>query len=389
MTTTPRFFVRCWLLLTFAVLLVLVMLNLLVDPTGAFPGLHLKLFENLRYLECDRVSKAETARRGDWEVIILGSSRAKAGFPADHPFCLTNQCCNLAMDGARLPELAMALDFARRKSPLKHVILGLDWFMFIPGATVLPEFNDSHFSPEFQPWTFYCKQLLSKESTARSWQAVRRKLRGYQPPAQERNGFYNHHLGAKTCQHELFDRVLHQTSGYSYQDVDPHTVDQFRHMVRVCRDHHIDLQIPLLPVHALDMEVMYAGGCWPHFEELKTQLVNVLAEEGVEGKFGLWDFTGYSGPPTEPIPPDGDAGARMKYYFENSHFTPECGRLVLDIMLGNCPTNGFGAKLTRANLKTHLAQVLADRAVFARTNAADVQWVHHVVAEVTGNRNAQ
>ncbi len=384
MITSPRFFVRWWLLLTLLALAAVALMNLLVDTMGAFPRLHLRAFEPLRYLECDRISKAEIARHGGWEAIILGSSRAKAGFPAEHPFLFTNHCCNLSMDAARLPELAMALEFAQQRNPLKHVILGLDWFMFVPGGNSLPEFDESHFSPKFQPIAFYCKQLLGQVAIKRSWEAIRRKLRGYRVVPQEHYGFYNHHIGADTCQRELFDRVLHMTSGYSYQGVDPQNVEVFRQIVRLCREHQIDLRIALLPVHALDMEVLYAGGAWPPFEELKTRLVNVLAEEGVEGKFGLWDFTGYSGPPAEPVPPDGDAKIRMKYYFENSHFTPECGWLMLDIMSGHCSTNGFGAMLTRANLKAHLAQVLVDRAVFARTNAADVQWVHRVVAEVKG-----
>ncbi len=57
---------------------------------------------------------------------------------------------------------------------------------------------------------------------------------------------------------------------------------------------------------------------------------------------------------------------------------------MLDVMLGNCATNGFGVQLTRANVKAHLAAILADRETYARAHPAEIQWVQRVVAEVTG-----
>ena len=101
-------------------------LNVLVDPSGAYPRLHLKLFDPVRYLDLDRVTKAEMAGRGDWQVIILGSSRAESGLPASHPFLVTNRACNLSFAATRFPELVAAFDYSRRHNPLEHVILCLD-----------------------------------------------------------------------------------------------------------------------------------------------------------------------------------------------------------------------------------------------------------------------
>jgi hypothetical protein len=107
----------------------------------------------------------------------------------------------------------------------------------------------------------------------------------------------------------------------------------------------------------------------------------VLADEGEEGKFKLWDFTGYSGPPIEAVPPAGDTTTRMKFYFENSHCTPVVGGYMLDAMLGG--TSVFGVELTRSNLDAHLARILTDRAEYARTNAADIEWVRRIASETS------
>ena len=376
-------FVKIWLLATVAALAGLAGFNVLVDPAGAYQGLHLHWFEPLRYLDHDRVHKAEMARRGDWQVIILGSSRSKAGLPAEHPFLATNRTCNLSVDGAKFTEMASIFDYTLQHNPVKHVIICVDLHMFSQGPRWLLDFSDSRFNPGFDRFIYYCKQLLGRDSTERAWETVRRQLQGRHPTAQESNGFYRHSLNADTCQRELFDRVLHlMAAGYRLRTFDPSYLELFRQMVRACRDRHIDLQVAIVPVHALDLELFYAIGRWPEFEQWKTGLADVLAQEGVEGKVGLWDFTGYAGPPAEAVPPAGDAASRMRFYFESSHFTPVLGGLMLDAMLGGSSTNQFGFKLDRSHLKTHLARILEDRIDYARTNAADIQWVKRIVTEV-------
>jgi hypothetical protein len=381
MQTAYERFVKAWFLATIAGLAAIASLNVLVDPAGAYPGAHLKAFDSVRYLNLDRVTKAEMAKRGDWEVIILGSSRAESGLPAAHPFLTTSRACNLSLAAARFPELAAVFDFATEHDRLKHVLLCLDLYMFAKGQPWIENFSESRFNPEFARFSYYCKQLIGRAATDRTWETIRQKLHGYHPVPQETCGFHNHSLGSGTSQRELFDRVMHILGkGYQKQTVDPAYPELFRHIVRVCRDQHIDLQVVVMPVHALDLELVYAGGRWAEFEKWKRDLVEVLAQEGMEGKFNLWDFTGYSGPPAEAVPLEGDNTNRMKFYFENSHCTPRLGGMMLDKMFGSSVTNQFGLKLTSANITEHLARILEDRAVYARTNAADIQWVQGIIA---------
>jgi hypothetical protein len=357
-------------------------INVLVDPAGAYPALHLRCFEPLRYVGLDRVTKAEMAGRGDWQVIILGSSRAETGLPAAHPFLATNRTCNLSFAASRFPELVSAFDFAASHNQLQHVILCVDLYMFSPGTPWVENFAESRFNPGLNLSAYYSKQLLGRSCTDRTWETIRRRLQGYQPAPQETRGFHSHGLDPATSQRELFGRVLRILgAGYRKQAVDPEHLALFRHIVTVCRNQKIDLQVAVMPVHALDLELLYASGRWSEFEKWKTDLVKVLAEEGVEGQFNLWDFTGYAGPVAETVPPEGDTKTRMKYYFENSHCTPVLGGMMLDVMFGGGGTNAFGARLDRANLQPHLARILADRTAYARTNAAEIQWVGRILSE--------
>jgi hypothetical protein len=383
-----RRFVKVWLLATIAALLAVALINILVDPAGAYPRWHLATFQPLRYLIHDRVHKAEMASQGAWEVLILGSSRAKAGFPADHPFLATNRTCNLSLDGVKFPELVSVFQYARQHNRLKHVILCLDLYMFAPGPRWAEDYLDSRFNSDLDPFKYYAKQLLGRAASGDTWDTLRQKFKHYVPPPQVQNGFYQTSLGPGTSQRDLFGRVLRiMGSGYRRQTVDLSFMDLFREIVRTCRDQHIDLQVVIMPVHALDLELLYASGRWPEFEKWKTDLVSMLAQEGVEGQFGLWDFTAYAGPPAEAIPAAGDVTSRMKYYFENSHCTPTVGGMMLDTILGDAGTNTFGLRLNRTNLQAHLAQILTDRAYYAQTNAAEIRWVQQILAQAAAGRN--
>ena len=371
-----RSFVTRWVSLTVAGLAGLAAFNILVDPAGAYPHWHVQSFEPLRYLSLDRVHKAEMAKRGDWEVIILGSSRSKAGMPATYPFFVTNRTCNLSLDGVVMPELVSAFEFARRHNPVKHVILCLDLFMFSSEARWVQDFSESRFNPDFNRFSYYCLQLLGRAAADDSWSTVKRWLRRDFPPPQSQRGFYLHDIGKNTSQRELFDRVLRiMSANHSARTMDPARLEMFREIVRDCRDQGIDLQIAIMPVHALDLELVYASGRWPQFETWKRGLVAVLADEGVEEEIQTLGFHRiFPGRPSRPFRRPGDTATRMKYYCENSHCTPLVGGYMLDAMLGGPPV--FGVELTRSNLDDHLAQTLKDRSHYARTNAADIAWVH-------------
>jgi hypothetical protein len=382
MQVTYRRFTGLWLLVTLTGLTGVAGFNLLLDPAGAFPGWHLERFEPLRYLSLDRLHKAELARRGGWEVIILGSSRSQAGLPATHPFLTARQTCNLSLNGAKFRELTAAFDCALQRNPLQHVILCLDPFMFAAGSPWMEDFPESQFNPDLSRFDYYCKRLLGRGAADEAWTTLRQQREHYTPVPQTRFGFYDTHLTPGASQRELFGRVMQVLApGHRRQKADPSNLELFRHVVRECRDRKIDLQMAIMPVHALQNELVYGTGHWPDFEKWKTDLVNLLAQEGVEGKFNLWDFTGYAGLPAEPVPPTGDVTSRMKFYFEGSHCTPVFGGLILDALFGGPGTNQVGVKLDRSNLDPHLARMLADRAIYARTNAADIAWVQRILSQ--------
>ena len=365
--------------------------NLLVDPSGVFPRVHLQTFASLRGTIFNRVARAELVRRGDWDMVILGTSRAKAGLPASHPAFATNHVCNLSVDGARMSEAAAMFDYARARNPLRRVVLCLDFVLSRDATHDLlidpSDFAESRFNPKLSLFDYHCKHLLGREATDGSFEFVRDHLRKKLPPEGERDGFHVRALRLGTSQRALFEKSFRALAyGYAAQRTSTAEMAAFRGLVASCRENNIELTLAINPVHALDLELLRAGGNWEQFEQWKRDVARIVAEEWPTARVPVWDFSGYGPATTEEVPAAGDTTARMKYYFENSHYTPALGAVMLDRMLGQTPGE-FGVLISPANIEAHLQKIREQRETYAGAHAAEVQWVQRTARQVLDARN--
>ncbi|HWN97513.1 MAG TPA: hypothetical protein VNT99_20960 [Methylomirabilota bacterium] len=360
--------------------------NLLLDPFGVYPRVHLKAFDHFRESIFNRTARAELTHRGDWNMMILGTSRPKAGMPAQHPTFGTNRVCNLSVDAARMSEAAAIFDYARVRNPVRRVLLCLDFALSRYSLIDKSDFAESRFNPKLSLFDYHCKNMLGGNASDRSWEFLMDYVRKQFPPAGQRNGFFVHGVKPGARQRALFEKVFRSLSyGYAVQRASDEEMAAFRHMLAVCRENNIEITLAINPVHALDLELLRAGDNWERFEQWKRDVVRIVAEESMEGRVAFWDFTGYWPPTTEEVPPASDGQTRMKYYFENSHFTPAMGALILDCMYGNA-TNEFGAKISTSNIEAHLARIREQREAYVLTHATDVQWVQRVAKQVLATR---
>jgi hypothetical protein len=360
--------------------------NLLVDPFRIYPRAHLKAFDSFRDSIFNRVARAELVRRGDWDMMIFGTSRPKAGMPAAHPAFATNHVCNLSVDAATMSEAAKMFDYARAHNPVRRVVLCLDFALSRPSLVDPSDFSQSRFNPKLSLFEYHCKSLLGGNATDHSWEFVLDSVRKKSPPEKQRDGFFVHGVKPGARQRALFEKVIRSLSyAYAVQRISVEEMASFRRMLAVCRQNKIEITLAINPVHALDLELLRVGGNWERFEEWKRDLVRIVTEESPPDGVALWDFTGYWPPTSEEVPPAGDNRTRMKYYFENSHYTPIMGALMLDRMFGDA-TNEFGAKISASNVEAHLETIRQHRESYARTHAADLEWAQGVARQVLAAR---
>jgi hypothetical protein len=384
MTPVDQFrYFRSWLCVAFVGLAIVALVNLMVDPIGAFPNLHIRSLEPYRPRVDNRTAKAELAHRSGWEIVTIGSSRVLSGLPADYPLFRSNRTVNLALTAPMLTELASALRVVRANNgkPPRMVILGIDFYMFAEGPDSVLDYMETRFNPKLDRVDYFAKRLIGLKATEDSVEVLRNHLRGRALELQDRDGFMKHRVGEDFAHRPVFEQVMRVFApGYRAMPYDTsNRVEVLRKMLRDCREQNIDVRLMIMPIHALEMELLYACGKGESFAELKRTLVRLLAEEGLEGTVPLLDATGYAGPVAEEVPPAEVHGLKMKYFIENSHATPVLGEMLLNRLFGVGGTNQFGVLLTRTNIEDHLRQQRQDREAYLRAHPVDGQWPHRIV----------
>jgi hypothetical protein len=281
-------------------------------------------------------------------------------------------------------ESAVMLDYAHAHNPLRRVLLCLDFAISRSNRVDRSDFKQSRFNPELSLFEYHCKNLLGSGATDQSLEFVGDRMVGKQPPAKQRDGFFVYGLKEGMSQRAVFARVVRTLAyGYAVTRVAPEQMAAFRHVLITCRENNIELTLAINPVHALDLELLRAGGNWEPFEQWKRDVVRMVEEEAPG--IALWDFTGYWAPTAEEVPSEGDVTTRMKYYFENSHYTPALGSLMLDRMYGGDKTE-FGTRITTANIEAHIELIRKQRAAYAEAHAAEIRWVHGIVSKALSGR---
>ncbi len=150
------------------------------------------------------------------------------------------------------------------------------------------------------------------------------------------------------------------------------------------------LMIPAL--HAVQLEAMRVAGVWGDFERMKREALAAVRRAAAAPSPApapvLWDFTGYDGPASEPVP---DAPGPLLWFTDSAHPSAALGRVMLARALGReeelePALRGFGVRLTEENLEASLAAVRAGREEFVRRRPADAERVAALYAETAGRR---
>jgi hypothetical protein len=380
--STHRYYLRLCLGGIVLVLGLLALFNLAVDPLGAYPLTALKIFQSYRGRFTTRAGKAEAVAHGNYDLILLGTSRVELGMPATHPTYGADRVYNLALAGTSLPELDAALDLALRRNHLKRVIFGVDFLLFTDRRASRPDFENSRFNPQLNVFEYHARNLFDWDATVRSWSLVER-FKHRRPPSAAERGFVPRALPPRLSQRTVFARRIHEflvnPETYGDYHYSAERMKELHGIIRRCRSAGVDLAIFIPPVHALQLETIRTAGLWQIFEQWKREAVQAVAEETTDRPIPLWDFTGYRDRVTEMVPQAGDKATRMKWYIDSSHFTPALGRLVLDRMFPQDPSysdaDDFGVPLTPANTEEQLQKLRTDREAYATSHPEEIEWL--------------
>lgn len=400
-------YIRILLLAPAAIIAMIMVLEVIVDPYAQFNLLVLEKVNKFKTsaLLNERVYKTNRVNHTEPDFLILGTSREDFGIdPNDLNF--PGKSYNGATVSQSYRESRMTLEHLHsiHRYP-KHVLLGLLYESADIYAPLPSDYNEERL---YGGTLSSVKYLFTLNMVRAVLKTLSSNLRGAD---QNREGYaengvalpvqfegslssYGQHQLFKENEKHYFADQHHRLplckanalddpeSGYS-------RLDEIRELIRLAYSEKSDLKLFIGPAHARQWQTIKESGLWNNFEQWKRRIVAIVEEEAVRAgtaPFQIWDFSGYNSITTEPLPPESDKTARIKYYYESSHYTPAAGSLVISRIyhgeMSPSVPDDFGVLLNSENLDRHLTDIRSQQILWERQHLSDVREISEIKSMV-------
>ena len=342
--------------------------NLIVDPLYIFRLVKIERF-NADKPKIDvsgmRVTKSIDVIKKDYDTLILGSSRALYGLDPLAPSLINKFTYNAGLIATNMYEIHKVFELALQNKNIKTIIISLDFLTFSNHRKLNLDFNSSRFATKYF-FLLNLHRLISLQNFEYSSKTIIYNLTSISPKTFYTKRGFRQSKDEYIPHRELFIQFSNWfLSQPSFFDYSQERLILFKEIVEKCHQNNIKLYILTSPIHARQLEVIRVLGKYTIFEKWKRDLVNTIQQVNQQypnkEPFLLFDFTGYNSITTEAIPGK-DSQEQMKWYTESSHYKPELGNLVLDIVLNypsindNIPDD-FGIVINNNNIESHLANI--------------------------------
>ena len=394
-------YIKNYLMTFFVGLLLVASFNFVVDPRKIFAAVDIKGFNREKPFILNaglRKLKSVEIERGNYDTILLGTSRTEHGLNPLHPVFNSSKVYNAALSGTSIYESFKVFEFANKKSNLDTVIIGLDAISFFSGKKTAGDYNDSKFDRSHNSLKLISNEIFSKEKTIESLLTINFNLEDKRDEYIT-SGFIKRADSPETIRRELFSKTLKEF--LSREDLypglydSPKRIELLREIFNQRKD-NTKLYLFISPVHAYQLEGMDSINRFSKFEQWKRDLVKVVEEDAKNNPnkqpIILWDFSGYNSFTTEKIPPAGSK-EQMKWYWESSHYKKELGDIILDIMFNYPKKNkdapsDFGVVINSDNIESHLEKIRTEQVLYKQNFPQEVEEVKRLARETAHLRKA-
>lgn len=358
--------------------------NALVDPFGAYPSIHLDGLTRTTTSGGTRTARAELLRRGGWEFIIIGTSRAHIGYAPDHPVFDGVPGCNIALPGTNLYELQPMLDYALEHNTPREVLFGLDFLLFTDMRGTNEDFGQSRFAADRDLVSYHLEKLISARATVASAKSAVRLLRGarpkFSPVGQTLLPMPHIEVTHRKLFHDRLRSFFVNPETYGHFQYSGDRTERLGAMIRACRERGVAMTLIINPIHCAQHEAIVQSGLWPTFGQWLRDVAEVVeAEKAQPGgeSIRLVSFLQCDPYGRERFPTAEEPEAKMEWWWESSHFKSSLGELVLMELYGDepVPDGGFGVVLEPGNVDAHIADLEAMRAAWAAAEPEEAAFV--------------
>jgi len=343
--------------------------NLLIDPFGVYPGVSLA---SLRVYETERASRTHKAHElivDDYEVVILGSSRAHVYFDPRNEVFPQGRAFNASLPGTSLFETEHVLDLVLEFNPIREVLLSLDFHMFNGKATSAKDFMSSRMNPDLHWIEYHLANLLSQRALDASYKLIAaavtdepgiQRIQGFAPspsiadfPIERRRAGLEREI-----KRFVTNRTLYRNFEYGSEQL-----QRFQRMLEQASEASANVTVVIPPVHAFQLEVIWELGLWGTFEQWKRDVTKIVEEHKARSSvsFRVFDFAGYNAYNTEAFPAPDSGDPWPTWFWEPSHGVTELGSIVLkEVYERDEVAVLFGVDLSSNSIEPHLQAIRSD-----------------------------
>lgn len=366
--------------ITFPILLAVAAINYAIDPYNIY---HFDKADSATLSRIDqfyhmRLTKPWHIRQLQANAVIVGTSRS-ASIKPRHPAWQNNKAYNLSAPGMTVYEMLRFIEHAQATTPLKKLMLGLDFQAFITDQPRLrPGFDEQRFAhtkadlasfaARRQVVTDIADTLLSMAALSRSATALTGT--GNAPQRKYlRDGTWS-----------STSRFLVGKPGYvfvgssklkSHDERKFQTGDNFAllaDILRFCHRHNIETRLVVTPIHVFMVDWWHRLGYAAEWRRFHQQLVAAnaaVASEFNREPFKLLGFNAARGIVDEPVytPQQNDAA----WFQDGIHFKDKLGSKIMRSTWGENPS--FGQLLTEKTVLSYLADIDKLAVTFRDQNA--------------------
>jgi hypothetical protein len=370
--------------------------NYAVDPYLLFGGKRIAGFNDVKpsVTTRERMMKAYQAGRVPARTIVMGSSRSDIGIDPATPAwpASARPVYNLSLVGS---DTGDGVKYLRHYLALhpgaapQTVIVGLDfeYFLYVPkpaapvAAPRIGELEerlavgvDGKPNPE-RTWRVLKDKglgLLSLDALIDSAMTVKGN-RSASAANLEANGHLSEAAMRDTARADGFALLFAQKNQDTVKQYgSPHRVISdtpdgpirdfaaIRDLLALARAHNIDVALVIQPAHVSRLDLLDRMGYWNDYERWKRELTTLTAQASASQKVALWDFGGYERQAQETVPEKGAGAGDMQWFWDPVHYTTKLGDQIVARIFGAAP-DGFGVRLTPANVDEQLVKVRQDR----------------------------
>ena len=362
--TTKQFIIR-FISVTLSLLVLIGLFNRIVDPFWYYRDIEIKDFNAVKFefRNYERHIKPTLFVREQPEAIILGSSFAEIGFDPLNEFFTEHghlKGMNFALAGAPWDMVQCNFEFAVIHAHIKRALIG--------------------FHPDNMPLTNCEKDfaklgqinmgelLLSMPSLRASINTIIKQKT--EKPTHTWDGQYffmrdkpgvNIRFGADFVRRKKQKPKCVKASDTPFNSVAENAFDLsgLRKMIKIAKEHNIELVLFAYPQHALSLELdNQCGDQDTHWRAMK-QIASLIEAEAKPGQVRAWQFYSYNDITTEPI------GPTAKYWQDSMHFNFEAGNMMLADMFGKTPGRPkWGRPITTNSIETDFRDFLRGRSEY-------------------------